>query len=97
MNIKTITEFVDWTETLKGSLMLYRGLSDTRMDLEASGYRRIKTKEEPVPPMRVFYNYITRLLDRASLQGFRQKQGLTITFLIWNYSQNCNTMVRQPV
>ena len=75
MSIKTINDFVDWTKKLKGHLMLYRGLSDADMALEASGYRRIKTKEEPFPPTSVFYNYIIQLLERAKRQGFRKKQG----------------------
>ncbi len=80
MKIMTITEFIDWTEALKGSFMLYRGLSDSSMELEASGYRRIKQEKNDAAKS-VFYNYITWLLDRASRQGFRQKQGKNLSDL----------------
>ena len=81
MSIKTINDFVDWTKKLKGHLMLYRGLSDADMALEASGYRRIKTEEEPFPPTMVFHNYIIQLLERANRQGFRKKQGNNLSDL----------------
>ena len=80
MSIKSINGFIDWTKALKGSLILYRGLSDAGMALEASGYRRIKQEENDAAKS-VFYNYITWLLDRASLQGFRQKQGNALSDL----------------
>ena len=81
MSIKTINGFIDWTKKSKGPFILYRGLSDARMALEASGYRRIKTKEKPFPSMRLFHSYITELLERANLQGFRQKQGNNLSDL----------------
>ncbi len=73
--IETVDEFLAWTKGLGGNLLLYRGLADATWGVEASGYRRIKNPEgDPIPRL-VFQNSIERLLDNASLQGFREKQG----------------------
>ena len=73
--IRTVKEFIDWLEEVKGPFVLYRGLPDAQWEVESSGYRRIKPKDGEAPP-RVFQNYIERLLNRASLQGFRERGGV---------------------
>lgn len=72
--IKTIKEFIDWIEQREKRSLLYRGLADAEWKVESSAYRRIKKSEGEVPP-RVFQNYIERLLNLASLQGFKRRGG----------------------
>ena len=72
--IETVKDFIDWMEEVKGRLVLYRGLADAAWEVESAAYRRIKPPGGEAPS-RVFQNYIERLLDRASLQGFREREG----------------------
>ena len=55
-------------------MLLYRGLPSANMGLEASGYRRVKQFFN-APSLHIFLNYITQLLESASLQGFRRNHG----------------------
>ena len=65
---------MDWLKQVQGPFVLYRGLADADWEVESSGYRRIRPKSGEAPPS-VFHNYIERLLNRASLQGFRERGG----------------------
>ena len=82
--IKTVEEYIAWTKELKGGLVLYRGLPNSDWEVESSAHRRIRNSEamssETVPAL-TFQNYIHRLLDEASLQGFRKGQGRTLSDL----------------
>ena len=70
--IKSLEEFIAWTKKLDGRLLLYRGLADSDWEVESSAHRRIKESQGASPI--VFQSYIYRLLDNASLQGFRERQ-----------------------
>ena len=72
--VKSIEEFIAWTKKLEGRLLLYRGLANADWKVESSAYRRIKESQGASPPPIVFQNYITQLLERAGLQGFRERQ-----------------------
>ena len=76
--ITTVERFIQWTQKLKGTLLLYRGLADSDWEVEASAFRRLDTKEKT--PLG-FQNCITRLLKNADLQGFRQQQGRKLSDL----------------
>ena len=65
---------MDWLKQVQGRFVLYRGLADAEWEVESSAYRRIEDSEGEAPP-RVFQNYIEQLLNRASLQGFREREG----------------------
>ena len=80
-SIKNIEEFIAWTGRLEGGLLVYRGLADTTWEVSASAYRRIKTSPDETPPTSVFQNYMKRLLNNASLRGFREQQGRSHTDL----------------
>ena len=68
--IKSVEEFIAWTNQLDGQLLLYRGLGDADWEVESSAQRRIRVSEEEPPPV-TFQNYIEQLLDTSGLQGFR--------------------------
>ena len=82
--IKTVEEFVAWTKALEGSMLLYRGLANSEWEVESSAYRRLRRSEEmssETLPAIMFQNYIYTLLDEASLQGFRERQGRSLSEL----------------
>ena len=79
--IKTVEEFIAWTEQVKGRLLVYRGLADAAWEVESSGYRRIRQSHETLPPPSVFHNYIKQLLESAHLRGFQERQGKSYTDL----------------
>ena len=82
--LKTVEEFIAWTKALQGRMILYRGLANEDWEVESSAYRRIRNSEamssETLPAI-AFQNYVYRLLDEASLQGFREHQGRSLTDL----------------
>ena len=71
--IKTLEEFIAWTEKLDGRMLLYRGLADADWRVESSALRRLRVSSEAPPPI-AFQNYTKQLLDNASLQGFRYQR-----------------------
>ena len=73
--ICSVKEFVEWTEKLEGQMLLYRGLADIDWELESSANRRIRG-DNPIKqvPAVSLQNYIQKLLDVASLRGFRRRQ-----------------------
>lgn len=79
--IISIEEFISWTEQLEGSFLLFRGLADASWEVSASAYRRIKTSPENVPAPSIFQNYMKQLLNNASLRGFREQQGKSLSDL----------------
>lgn len=83
-SIKTVEEFVAWTKALRGSMKLYRGLANAEWEVESSAYRRLRRSEEmssETLPAIMFQNYIYTLLDEASLQGFREREGRSLSEL----------------
>ncbi len=40
--IRSVGEFIAWTENLKGGMVLYRGLADADWEVESSAYRRMR-------------------------------------------------------
>ena len=82
--LKSVEEFIAWTKGLQGRMILFRGLANADWEVESSAYRRIRNSEamssESVPAI-TFQNYIHRLLDEASLQGFRERQGRRLSDL----------------
>ena len=79
--IKTMEEFIAWTERVEGRLFVYRGLADAAWEVEASGYRRIRESYQTPPPPPVFQNYIKQLLESAQLRRFQERQGKSYTDL----------------
>ena len=79
--IKSIEEFISWTEQLEGRFLLFRGLADASWEVSASAYRRIKPSPENVPAPSIFQNYMKQLLNNASLRGFREQQGKSLSDL----------------
>ena len=78
--IKSVQEFIEWTQQLNGKMLLYRGLADAGWKVESSAHRRIEASEEE-PTLVNFQNYIKRLLDNAGLQGFRNQHGRKLSDL----------------
>lgn len=82
--IKTVEEYIAWTKEIQGGLVLYRGLANADWGVESSAYRRISNSEamssETLPAI-TFQNYIYSLLDEASMQGFRERQGRRLSEL----------------
>ena len=82
--IRTVEEFIAWTKELQGRMVLFRGLANADWEVESSAYRRIRRSEEvssETLPAITFQNYIYNLTDEASLQGFREQQGRTLSEL----------------
>ena len=73
--IKSIEEFISWVKQLEGGFLLFRGLADADWEVSAAAYRRIETSLDEIPFPSVFQNYMKRLLDDASLRGFREQKG----------------------
>ena len=76
-SIKSIEEFIAWTENLQGGMVLYRGLADAVWEVESSAIRRMRkpvdVSSETVPTI-TFLSYIDHLVNAAGLQGFRERQ-----------------------
>lgn len=82
--ITKVEEFTAWTNELQGGMILYRGLADADWEVESSGHRRIRISEDLESESLLaitFQSYIDRLLDEASLQGFRVRQGKSLSDL----------------
>ena len=82
--IKTVEEFIAWTKELRGRMILFRGLANEDWEVESSAYRRIIRSKEvssKALPAITFQNYICNLLNEASLQGFRELKGRSLTEL----------------
>ena len=79
--IKNVEEFIAWTKQLDGQMLLYRGLANANWEIESSAYRRIEKLYNGYPTLAIFQNYVKQLLDNASLQGFRYKNGRKLSEL----------------
>ena len=44
--IGTVEEFITWLRSLKGGLIIFRGLANAGWEVESSAYRRIRQSEE---------------------------------------------------
>ena len=75
-SISSVSEFIEWVDGLEGSIMYYRGLSNARWELEASGYRRIKNSSGGnTPTLRNFKADIGQLVKRAKFNRFDRQDG----------------------
>ena len=79
--IDSVEKFIAWTKRLEGGLLIFRGLADATWEVSASAYRRIKTSQDEAPSPFVFQNSMKQLLNNASLRGFREHQGKSLSDL----------------
>lgn len=82
--IRTVEEFIAWTKELRGRMILFRGQANEDWEVESSAFRRITRSTGASPktlPAITFQNYICHLLNEASLQGFREQEGRSLTQL----------------
>ena len=77
MGVKTVEEFVDWTNQREGGSFVYRGIPNADWEVESSAYRRIRQSKKTAPPLSVLRNYIERLLRDAKTRRFQGQEGLT--------------------
>ena len=81
--IRSVEEFIEWTEDLQGEMMLYRGLAKADWDVSSSAYRRIERSENEssftIDSM--IHGYTVELLNDASLRGFRERQSKNLSDL----------------
>ena len=80
-SVKNIDEFIAWTKQLEGRLFVYRGLANISWEVSSSAFRRIEKSSEAIPPPSVFQNYNLKLLENASLRGFREQKGRSLSDL----------------
>ncbi|MDA8041517.1 MAG: FRG domain-containing protein [Pirellulales bacterium] len=77
--MKAVKAFLTWAEKRKGQSLLYRGLAYAGWDVESSAYRRIEkpggSELFPGEIPGVFKNYISQLLEKASMRDFRAHEG----------------------
>ena len=77
--MKAVKAFLDWAEKREGQSLLYRGLAYAGWEVESAAYRRIKKPGGPqLFPEEisgVFKNYISQLLEKASMRNFRAHEG----------------------
>ncbi|MDE0182654.1 MAG: FRG domain-containing protein [Caldilineaceae bacterium] len=81
--IRSVEEFIGWTEDLQGEMMLYRGLAKADWDVSSSAYRRIERSENE-PSLTIdsmLHGYTVELLNDASLRGFRERQNKNLSDL----------------
>ena len=71
--ITTLSEFMEWTQRFAPGEYLFRGVSDEEYDIEASAYRRLKTKADRNPEK--FLEINKELIKDARLRGHAQKSG----------------------
>ena len=82
--IKTVEEYIAWLRTLQGGMIIYRGLASADWGVESSAYRRIRKSQDvsfEVVSRGTFLRYIYHQLDDASLFGFRERSGRTLSDL----------------
>lgn len=81
--IRSVEEFIEWTEDLQGEMLLYRGLAKADWDVSSSAYRRIKRSEnDPTfTSDSMIHGYTVELLNDASLRGFRERQSKNLSDL----------------
>lgn len=81
--IRSVEEFIEWTEDLQGEMMLYRGLAKAGWDVSSSAYRRIERSENEssFTSDSMIHGYTAELLNDASLRGFRERQGKNLSDL----------------
>lgn len=81
--IRSVEEFIKWTECLQGEMMLYRGLAKADWDVSSSAYRRIERSESEstFTSDSMIHGYTVELLNDASLRGFRERQSKNLSDL----------------
>ncbi len=81
--IRSVEEFIKWTEDLQGEIMLYRGLAKANWDVSSSAYRRIEKSENEslFTSDSMIHGYTVELLNDASLRGFRERQSKNLSDL----------------
>lgn len=81
--IRSVEEFIRWTEDLQGEMLLYRGLAKADWDVSSSAYRRIEKSENDstFTSDSMIHGYTAELLNDASLRGFRERQSKNLSDL----------------
>ncbi len=81
--IRSVEEFIEWTEGLQGEMMLYRGLAKADWDVSSSAYRRVEKSEDEstFTSDAMIHGYTVELLNDASLRGFRERQSKNLSDL----------------
>ncbi len=80
-SIKTVEEFIDWTNQQEGGPFVYRGMPKATWEVESSAYRRIRQSQKTLPPLSVLRSYIERLLRNARERRFQEHEGKGLTNL----------------
>lgn len=81
MGVKTVEEFIDWTDQQEGGSFVYRGMPDAAWEVESSAYRRLRQSQRTLPPMPILQSYIKRLLRNARARRFQEHEGKRLTNL----------------
>jgi hypothetical protein len=81
--IRSVEEFIEWTEGLQGEMILYRGLARADWDVSSSAYRRVEKSEteSSFTSDSMIHGYTAELLNDASLRGFRERQSKNLSDL----------------
>lgn len=81
--VRSVEEYIKWTEGLQGEMMLYRGLAEADWDVSSSAYRRIERSEKKPSSTidSMIHGYTAELLNDASLRGFRERQNKNLSDL----------------
>ena len=81
--IRSVEEFIEWTEDLQGEMMLYRGLAQADWDVSSSAFRRIEKSEteSSFTSDAMIQGYTAELLNDASLRGLRERESKTLSDL----------------
>ena len=79
--VKTVEEFIDWTNQQEGESFVYRGMPKACWGVESSASRRIRQSQKTLPPLPVLQSYIERLLQNARERRFQEYDGKDLTNL----------------
>ena len=74
-SIKTMEEFIAWTEEREDKLFVYRGMANATWGVKSSAYRRIRQSQEVPPPLSVLQSYIKQLLQDARALKLQEREG----------------------
>ncbi len=73
--VKTVEEFIAWTEQREDKLFVYRGMANATWEVKSSAYRRIHQSQEVPPPPSVVQSYIKQLLQDARTRKLQEREG----------------------
>ncbi len=80
--VDSVENYYRWVKGLEGRSLLYRGLADSKWEVEASAVRRLKQRSSDHSadvPSKAFHDYIGDLLQRARGRGFGIQNGEAIS------------------